>query len=88
MEQKITLADGTVIQNAYAMLVDGNLFIYINDTGADIGQIFDLLRNAKKTKRIRSQAFGDDVTYQKYTKIYFIREEDNGFINAGMRKGA
>ena len=87
MEQKITLADGTVIQNAYAMLVDGNLFIYIN-ASADIGQIFDLLRNPKKTKRIRSQAFGDDVTYQKYTKIYFIREEDNGFINAGMRKGA
>ena len=86
MEQKITLADGTVIPDAYAMLVSGDLFIYINSTSMDIRDVWSLLSNTRKTKRIRVQAFGDDVTYQKYTDIYFIRREDNGSINAGLRK--
>lgn len=86
MEQKITLADGTVIQNAYAMPVNGDLFIYINSTEMDIRDVWSLLSNVRKTKRIRSQAFGEDITYQKYTDIYFIRREDNGSMSAGLRK--
>ena len=86
MEQRLTLADGTVISNAYGMLVDGNLFIYIDNTTMDIRDVFALLSNTKKTKRIRSQAFGEDITYQKYTDIYFIRRELDGSINAGLRK--
>lgn len=86
MEQRLTLADGTVISNAYALLVDGNLFVYINGTTMDIRDVFALLSNTKKTKRIRSQAYGQDITYQKYTDIYFIRRELDGSINAGLRK--
>lgn len=86
MEQRLTLADGTVISNAYAILVDGNLFIYITSTTMDIRDVWSLLSNTKKTKRIRSQAFGEDITYQKYTDIYFIRRELDGSINAGLRK--
>ena len=86
MEQKITLADGTVIHNAYAVLVSGDLFIYITSTALDIREVWNLLSNTKKTKRIRSQAFGDDVTYQKYTDIYFIRRETDGSMSAGLRK--
>ena len=84
--QKITLADGTIINNAYAMLVDGQLFIYITSTNMDIRDVWNLLSNTRKTKRIRSQAFGEDVTYQKYTDIYFIRCETDGSMNAGLRK--
>lgn len=86
MEQRLTLADGTVISNAYALLVDGNLFVYINGTTMDIRDVFALLSNTKKTKRIRSQAYGQDITYQKYTDIYFIRRELDGSVNAGLRK--
>ena len=85
MEQ-ITLADGTVINNAYTILVDGELFVYINSTTMDIREVWSLLSNVKKTKRIRCQAFGEDVTYQKYTDIYFIRRELNGSMSAGLRK--
>ena len=84
--QRITLADGTILNNAYALLVDGNLFIYITTTTMDIRDVWNLLSNTRKTKRIRSQAFGEDVTYQKYTDIYFIRRETDGSMSAGLRK--
>lgn len=82
----ITLADGTVFNNAYGMLVNGDLFIYITSTSLDIREVWNLLSNVKKTKRIRSQAFGEDVTFLKYTDIYFIRRETDGSISAGLRK--
>ena len=82
---KITLADGTVIQDAYAMLVNNDLFIYISGN-EDIRAMWDLLSNTRKTKRIRSQAFGADDTYLKYTDIRGMSKEDDGSINARLRK--
>lgn len=82
---KITLADGTVIQDAYAMLVNNDLFIYISGN-EDIRAMWDLLSNTRKTKRIRSQAFGADETYLKYTDIRGMSKEDDGSINARLRK--
>ena len=82
---KITLADGTVIQDAYAMPVNNDLFIYISGN-EDIRAMWDLLSNTRKTKRIRSQAFGTDETYLKYTDIRGMSKEDDGSINARLRK--
>ena len=84
--QRITLADGTIINNAYALMVDGNLFIYLTTTTMDIRDVWNLLSNTRKTKRIRSQAFGADETYLKYTDIRGMSKEDDGSINARLRK--
>lgn len=82
---KLTLNDGTVLEDSSALL-SGDLFLYMNGYGMQ--EIFDLLIDPEKTKKIIfTQVNGEKVTFTGYKKLIAVRDEENGLITAVLRKG-
>ena len=68
MPETLKLNDGTVLENASAIL-SSDLFLYIRD-GRDMKAVFDLLIDPEKTKKIvYTQANGEPVTFVGYKKL-------------------
>ena len=85
MNQKLTLNDGTVLENAHAIVAVNVLWVYI-DTGSTLAEAFELLNNPEKTENIRADEFGTETMYSGYTDLFSIQREENGQINAGLKK--
>lgn len=84
MPEKLTLNDGTELENSSAIL-SGDLFLYVN--GSDLQTVFDLLINPEKTKQIiYTQVNGTLITYVGYKKLRAVTDEDNGLITAVLRR--
>ena len=84
MPEKLTLNDGTVLDNSSAIL-SGDLFLYIHDS--DLQTVFDLLIDPENTKQIiYTQVNGTSLTYVGYKKLHAVTDEDNGLITAVLRK--
>lgn len=84
MPEKLTLNDGTELENASAIL-SSDLFLYVNDS--DLQTVFDLLIDPEKTQKIiYTQVNGTSVAYVGYKKLKAVRDEDNGLITAVLRK--
>ena len=84
MPEKLTLNDGTVLENSSAIL-SSDLFVYIHDS--DLQTVFDLLIDPENTKKIvYTQANGEPVTVVGYKKLIAVRDEGNGLITAVLRK--
>lgn len=82
---KLTLNDGTALEDSSAIL-SGDLFLYMNGHG--LQEIFDLLIDPEKTKKIIfTQVNGEKVTFTGYKRLIAVRDEDNGLITAVLRKG-
>lgn len=85
MEQKLVLNDGTELLNS-SVSEDGDiLWVYVY---ADIsfGDLFALLNDPEKVKKIVA-TFGSSVTtYTGFSELFCIRKENAGFISAGLRK--
>ena len=85
MEQKLTLNDGTELLNSSAT-EDGSilwLYIYADITFADL---FALLNDPDKAKKITAMFGGDKRTHRGFKELFCIRKENGGFISAGLRK--
>lgn len=85
MNQKLTLNDGTVLENAHAIVAVNVLWVYI-DIGITMTEAFELLNDPEKTAIIRADDFGAESVYSGYTDLYCIKREENGQINAGLKK--
>ena len=84
MPEKLTLNDGTELENASAIL-SGDLFLYVN--GSDLRTVFDLLIDPENTKQIiYTQVNGTSITYVGYKKLRAVTDEDNGLITAVLRR--
>ena len=84
MPEKLTLNDGTVLDNSSAIL-SGDLFLYIHDS--DLQTVFDLLIDPENTKQIiYTQANGESITFVGYKKLISVRDEGNGLITAVLRR--
>ena len=84
MPEKLTLNDGTVLDNSSAIL-SGDLFLYIHDS--DLQTVFDLLIDPENTKQIiYTQVNGTLITYVGYKKLRAVTDEDNGLITAVLRR--
>ena len=83
MEQTLTLNDGTVLAG-HAFEVDGVLYVYI-DSGT-LKSVFPLLSERSKTAVITAEDYGSERTYEGYTKLFALREETDGTVNACLRK--
>lgn len=83
--QTLTFKDGTVVEDANALLSGDVLFVYMNG-GLTMEYVFNLLNDPEKTDRITSVAYGAEQTYEGYTDLFCIRKEENGEVNAGLRK--
>ena len=84
MPEKLTLNDGTELDNSSAIL-SGDLFLYVNDS--NLQTVFNLLIDPEKTQKIiYTQVNGTSVAYVGYKKLKAVTDEDNGLITAVLRK--
>lgn len=86
MTEKLTLNDGTVLENASA-IESTDLFLYIN--GYTMADVFGNLIDPEKTATISyTMMNGDNVIYKNYQHLIAVRDEGNGLITAVLRKVA
>ena len=84
MPEKLTLNDGTELDNASAIL-SGDLFLYIHDS--DLQTVFNLLIDPENTERITyTQANGSKIEFVGYEKLRNVTDEGNGLITAVLRR--
>ena len=83
--QKLTLNNGSVLENSHAMISDQNLFIYIMN-GFGIMEVFNLMIEPENTKKIIYEAFGETTTFSGFKKLKAVRDEGNGMITVTLRK--
>ena len=84
MQEKLTLNDGTVLENSSAIL-SGDLFLYMN--GYDLATIFNLLIVPGKAKMIiYTQNNGEQITYNGYKKLKSVSDEGNGLVTAVLTR--
>ena len=79
---KITLADGTIIEDAYIRVSFGKLWFYVQN-GMSIQEVFALMSDPEKTVSI---AQNDEEPIRGYTSIYSIQRND-GLISGGIERG-
>lgn len=84
---ELTLNDGTVFQNSYAMISSRLLMVYIQDGVSDLRTVFDALIDPEKTAVISSVDYaGKETVFRGYTKLVAVRDEGNGLITAVLDK--
>ena len=79
----LTLNDGTRIPG-HAIEDDGVLWVYIDKMEIGIG--FNNLYDTRKTARITEENGGETYVYSGYTVLFYIRQENDGSLNAGLKK--
>ena len=85
MPEKLTLNDGTELENASAIL-SGNLFLYVHES--DLQTVFDLLIDPENTELIvYTMNNGEEVSFIGYTKLTAVSDEGNGLITAVLKEG-
>lgn len=84
MDEKILLADGTLIKNAHCLESSGILFVYIQGKD-DMKTYFNLFIEPDKLTVIHENRYGQESNYTGYTDLYSITKE-NGNINLALRK--
>ena len=85
--EKLRLNDGTELENASAILIEPDLFLYVNKT--TLGAVFYQLCESRKTRKITyTQNNGEKVNYEGYTKLKALRDEEDGLVTAVLRKEA
>lgn len=85
MPEVLTLNDGTELMNS-SVVENGALFLYIR-SGAGLQEVFDLLIDPEKTKKILyTQINGEHVIYRGYKRLIDVRDEENGAITAVLKK--
>lgn len=80
---EMTLADGTVFQNSYAMISSRLLMVYIQDGVSDLRTVFDALIDPEKTAVVSSVDYaGKETVFRGYTKLIAVRDEGDGLFTA------
>ena len=84
MPEKLTLNNGTELENSSAIL-SGDLFLYVR--GKTLKAVFDLLIKPRNTEVIvYTMNNGTEITYEGYTKLRAVSDEGNGLITAVLVK--
>ena len=88
MPEKLTLSDGTVLENSSAIEDEDTYSLYVytrNDY--TLKEIFDPLYDPEKTAEITyTQINGVDIVFTGYTRLIAVRNEGHGLITAVLRK--
>ena len=85
MDQLLILNDGTRLFPAHAIVAGGVLWVYL-DGGLTLAEAFEVLNDQEKTCRITADEYGTVTVYEGYTDLFCIRKEDNGQVNAGLKR--
>ena len=81
---KIILADGTVIENAYVLQSIGRLWFYFTN-GMNIREVFALMADPEKTERITMIRGETETVYEGYVSILNIMR-DTGLVSGGLTR--
>ena len=83
--ETLTLNDGTVLENSNAHRDRERLYVYIQN-GSTLAEVFELLIDPEKTETIIKKAPGmDDQTFEGFTKLIAVQDQENGFVTAVLR---
>ena len=82
----LTLNDGTVLEDSYAMADGNTLWVYIG-AAYDMVQAFHSLYYPAKTESMTCNQYGAETVFEGYTHLFCISEEPGGRISAGLKKG-
>lgn len=84
MNEKLTLNDGTEL-TGHLLETDSRLFLYIYG-GLSIGEVFPLVNDPERTKKITAERYGQTQTVRGYKNLMSISVESNGMISAALKK--
>ena len=86
MDETLTLNDGTIIMESHILVVNQDVFLYINN-GMRLAEAFELLNDPEKTKVIIADQYGEKTVYRGYNHLYAIKEEIDTLLTACIKKG-
>lgn len=85
MDSQLTLNDGTVLKDSYVIQSGNTLYLYCYAEIA-FGDLFAVLNDPEKAKKITMQQSGEKTVFRGYKELFCVRKEDGNFISAGLRK--
>ena len=85
MEQRLTLNDGTIFENSSAAENGNGLWLYIN-SDFSFADLFAIVNNPEKTKRIIAENMEGKKTFRGYKDLFYVRKGDGGSVSVGIRK--
>lgn len=85
MPERLTLADGTVIDKAYILETVSGISFYVRGE-VTMGEVFALMNDPEKTAVIKAQQNGEEATFTGYTDLWSI-QKTNRQISGGLRRG-
>ena len=83
--ETLTLNDGTVLENSYAVETMNNLFLYIRN-GMTMMQVFMLMFDQSKISMIKYTAGTVVTEFGGYTMVQGITQEHGGMISVVLRR--
>lgn len=84
----LTLNDGTVFQNSSALVSTGNLFVYIQQAGVTLTDVFNAFVDPDKTGLIvYTQVNAEEIVFTGYEKLIAVRDEGDGLFTAVLKRG-
>ena len=83
--ETLTLNDGTVLENSYAVETMNNLFLYIRN-GMTMMQVFMLMFDQSKIELIKYTAGTVVSEFGGYTMVQGITQEHGGMISVVLRR--
>lgn len=83
MGRKLVFKTGIEIPG-HALESNGNLWIYIDSS--TLSDAYTLLSNTENTEQIKTVLSESETVFDGYTHLFVIREEDDGRVNAGLKK--
>lgn len=78
MDEWIRTADGTTVENAYVVKMDGRIAIY-GEGEYTFGDVYSIFGNAENTATIHSEQYGDVEDWVGYTVLTSINITEEGF---------
>lgn len=76
MDERLLLADGTEVYNAYVVQLEGAIAIYINEHTA-FADLYETFANPNRTEHIHSFQYGDEKDWYGYTVPYAMEERED-----------
>lgn len=82
MNEYITLADQSIVQNAHIVKLDGNsIAVYLSDTYS-FAEIYATFGDKTKTSTMETYNYGEERTFEGYTEVFVINvAEGNTYVN-------
>ena len=81
--ETITLADGTVLEDAHVLQDENRLFFYIQN-GMSMAEVFALMNDPAKTASIRAFRYQQETVYEGFTDLRNI-SRDAGQISGRLQ---